>query len=225
MTKIRLYGDTSGYVELDAPAAAGNNSIRLPDSNGDFLFGGQTYKLPANGGTLDSTNRTGNILQVVHSQLTTSFSGTSTQTGTGYYIDVTGLSASITPTSTSSKILILTNMYVGASATNGGYQQHFRIKRNGTPVILGTSEGGRPTSTGRINQYNSDTDVQYRMTSFNGVHYDSPASTSALTYQIELGGYSGSPIIFVNRPSTWQASANDYDSIPVSTLTLMEVSA
>jgi len=170
-------------------------------------------------------NSTGSILQVVHTTLTTSFTGTSTQTGTGFYIDVTGLSASITPSSTSNRILILTNMYVGATATNGGYQQHYRIKRNGTPVILGTSEGGRPTSTGRINQYNSDTDIQYRMSMLSGVHYDSPGSSSSLTYQIELGGYTSSPVIFVNRPSTWQALANDYDSTPVSTLTLMEVSA
>ena len=163
----------------------------------------------------------GSILQVVHTQLTTSFTGTSTQTGSGYYIDVTGLSATITPTSSTSKILILTNMYIGSSASgNSGYQQSFRIKRNGTRVILGAGEGGRPTSTGRINMYQLST---YDMQMFSGVHYDSPASTSSLTYQIELGGYSGSPIIYVNRSETWQVLANDYDTTPVSTLTLMEV--
>lgn len=170
-------------------------------------------------------NSTGSILQVVHTQLTTSFSGTSTQTGTGFYIDVTGLNATITPSSASNRILILTNMYIGKTTTSG-YQQHFRIKRNGTAIILGAGEEGRPTSTGRINMYSSDTTSgQYQMVSFNGVHYDYPASTSALTYQIALGGYSGSPIVYVNRPETWQAQANDYDSTPVSTLTLMEVSA
>lgn len=170
-------------------------------------------------------NSTGSVLQVIHTQLTTSFSGTSTQTGSGYYIDVTGLSASITPSSASSKILILTNMYVGNPSAGGGYQQHFRIKRNGIPIILGAGEGGRPTSTGRINVYGDVTSAQYKMTSFNGVHYDSPSSTSTLTYQIALGAYSSYPIVYVNRPETWQNSANDYDSTPVSTLTLMEVSA
>jgi hypothetical protein len=166
-------------------------------------------------------NSTGSILQVVHTQLTTSFSGTSTQTGTGYYIDVTGLSATITPTSSSNRILILTNMYIGNTTSGQGYQQHFRIKRNGTAIILGAGEGGRPTSTGRINMYNFST---YSMMQFSGVHYDSPSSTSALTYQIALGGYSGSPIVYLNRSETWQNSADNYDSTPVSTLTLMEVS-
>ena len=166
-------------------------------------------------------NSTGSILQVVHTEKTTSFTGTSTQTGTGYYIDVTGLSATITPSSASNRILILTNMYIGNSTAASGYQQHFRIKRNGTAVILGAGEGGRPTSTGRINMYNFTT---YAMMQFSGVHYDSPASTSALTYQIALGGYTGSPIVYLNRSETWQVLANDYDSTPVSTLTLMEVS-
>jgi hypothetical protein len=166
-------------------------------------------------------NSTGSILQVVHTEKTNSFTGTSVQTGVGYYIDVTGLSATITPTSTFSKILILTNMYIGTTTAASAYQQHFRIKRNGTAIILGAGEGGRPTSTGRINMYGFNT---YSMMQFSGVHYDSPASTSALTYQIALGGYSGTPIVYLNRSETWQAAANDYDSTPVSTLTLMEVS-
>jgi hypothetical protein len=170
-------------------------------------------------------NSTGSILQVVHTQLTTSFSGTSTQTGSGFYVDVTGLNATIIPSSASNRILILTNMYIGKTTASSSYQQHFRIKRNGTNIILGAGEGGRPTSTGRINMYSTDTTSgQYQMVSFNGVHYDSPSSTSALTYQIALGGYSGSPIVYVNRSDTWQNSANDFDSTPVSTLTLMEVS-
>ena len=31
---LKLKGSTSGYVAIDAPAVAGNNTIKLPDSNG-----------------------------------------------------------------------------------------------------------------------------------------------------------------------------------------------
>jgi hypothetical protein len=31
---LRLNGSTSGYVEIDAPATAGNNTLTLPDGNG-----------------------------------------------------------------------------------------------------------------------------------------------------------------------------------------------
>ena len=164
---------------------------------------------------------TGSILQVIHTELTTSFIATSVLIpDVGYYTDVTGLSGTITPTSTTSKILIFTNMYIGPGGN--GYQQHFRINRNGTAVILGSGEGGRPTSTGRINLYQSSSNTMFQ---FSGVHYDSPASVSTLTYQIALGGYSLSPIVYVNRAGTILVLANDYDSTPVSTLTLMEVSA
>lgn len=209
---VNTLGVTTAYIAQLAGVGAGT-SIQIP--SGSKLVG-----LSAG-----SVIYPGAILQVVHTQLTTAFSGTSTQTGTGFYIDVTGLSATITPTSTTSKILILTNMYIGKTTSGtGGYQQHFRIKRNGTAVILGAGEGGRPTSTGRINMYDAGaTWGQYQMTMFSGVHYDSPSSTSALTYQIALGGYTASPIVYVNRSETWQVLSNDYDSTPVSTLTLMEV--
>ena len=221
------YGIVGYDHSTDALRFFANSSERVRiDSSGNFKLSTAGTKILNSSGN-PILQQTGSILQVVHTQKTNSFSGTSTQTGSGFYIDVTGLSATITPTSTNSKILILTNMYIGkTTAGSGGYQQHFRIKRNGTAIILGDGEGGRPTSTGRINTYSNDTTSgQYQMTMFSGVHYDSPASTSALTYQIALGGYSGSPVVYVNRSETWQNAANDYDSTPVSTLTLMEVSA
>ena len=38
MAKIRIVGDSSGYVELAAPNAAGNNTLELP-SNATKLVG------------------------------------------------------------------------------------------------------------------------------------------------------------------------------------------
>jgi hypothetical protein len=171
-------------------------------------------------------NSTGGILQVVHTTLTTSFAGTSVQTGSGLYVNVPGLSATITPTSTTSKILILTHMYVGASGGGSpGYQQHFRIKRNGTPILVGAGEGGRVASTGMINMYNTDGQGnQYNVFVLSGTHYDSPTSISSLTYQIEMGGWTNSPDVFVNRSRVFQNAPPSHDSTPVSTLTLMEVS-
>jgi hypothetical protein len=42
---VRLNGSTSGYTELDAPAVAGNNTIKMPASNGaanQFVKNGST---------------------------------------------------------------------------------------------------------------------------------------------------------------------------------------
>jgi len=163
----------------------------------------------------------GAVLQVVQGQLGSGFSATSTQTGSGFFTDVTGMAATITPSSSSSTILVMVNMYVGATTTSAGYQQHIRVRRGtSTYPFLGTAVGGRPRSSIRINMYSMNT---YSMQSVSGCWLDSPASTSAQTYQIEMGGYSSSPIIYVNRSETWQYNANDYDSVPLSTITLMEI--
>ena len=71
-------------------------------------------------------------VKLVYVEKKDSFVGTSTQTGSGYYIDVTGMSASITPSSSANRILIVVNMYIGMTTGASGYQQSMRIRRNGT---------------------------------------------------------------------------------------------
>jgi hypothetical protein len=160
------------------------------------------------------------VLQVVSTNKTNSFVGTSVQTGSGFFIDVTGLAATITPRFANSKILVTVSMYVGVTQAASGYQLAFRVKRNGTYPIIGDAEGSRPRVSGRINMYALN---QYSMQMLTGNYLDSPSSTAPQTYQIELGGYTASPIVYVNRAENFQQSANDYDGVPVSTITLMEI--
>ena len=187
-------------------------------------------------GTLDVANRgitrgsmpIGSVLQVVHTTKTSTFTGTSVLDNGGYFLDVTGLSATITPSLSTSKILVMVTMYTGVSATASGNQQSYRLKRTiGASTafpILGDAEGGRPRATGRTNSYNTTAAVvTYRMVSFAGTHQDTPGVTSAITYQVQLGGYTGSTVVYLNRAETFQFSANDYDTVPVSTMTLMEI--
>lgn len=166
----------------------------------------------------------GAVLQVVHGSLGTSFTGTGIAGATDYWVTVTGLSATITPTSTSSRILITVQMYVGADTTASGYQQQFQILRNGTAPssLIGSAEGGRAGVTGRINLY-ANAGLTYSMAVLSSTNLDSPASTSALTYSIQLKGYSGSPTVYVNRAATFQNGGSNYDGVPLSTITLMEI--
>ena len=199
-----------GTLSVDYIKTAGGGSIAVPDTAGTF----------------DRLQRAGNVLQVIHQAKTSTFTGTSVIDNGGYFIDVTGLSATITPTSSSSKILIMSTLYVGSTTVNSGYQQSYRLKRTigatTTFPILGDAEGGRPQATGRINLYVAGI---YTMARHGGTHQDSPATTSAITYQVQLGGYSSSPIVYLNRAETFGNGANDYDTVPVSTLTLMEIAA
>jgi len=71
---LRLNGSTSGYTEIDAPAVAGNNNIKLPTGNGS------AYQVVRNGATAGSLEFTDKIV-----------SGTAQNSTSGTSIDFTGI--------------------------------------------------------------------------------------------------------------------------------------
>lgn len=159
----------------------------------------------------------GTVLQTKYVQKTNTWSVTVSNDTT---YDVTGLSLSLTPFFSTSIILITTTLYVG---TNNMYNLKYRIARNGTYPIQGDAEGGRPRATGYLNVYDADSDSTYGVANVGGVHVDTPATTSALTYSVQLGSYA-SQIIYLNRSATWQnAPASGYDNVPVSSLIIQEI--
>lgn len=158
------------------------------------------------------------IVQVKQAVKTNTFSAATS--GNSFY-DVTGLAVTITPKFSTSLIILMSTIYLGSS---NAYNLKWRYTRNGTAFLLGDAEGGRPQTTGVINQYYNATDgAQYQMGQAGGVHWDLPGNTSALTYQIQAAAYNGQTI-YVNRNSGWQNQpASGYDPVPVSSLIAMEV--
>jgi hypothetical protein len=158
-------------------------------------------------------NSTGSIIQVVQGILTSSFTCVSNGTVTA----ITGLSASITPTSTSSRILIMVSLshsVTQAATTYGG-----RVRRNGvTDIQLGDASGSKQqcnvplTWAGDANQHNA----------FAWSVVDSPATTSSTTYGVYVINDNGNTL-FVNR------TGNDSDTSTgkrsISTITLLEFTA
>jgi len=140
------------------------------------------------------TNVGGKVLQVVSTTKTDVFVTTSTS-----FTDVTGLSVSITPSSTSNKILVLSSIVWGHDAVNSG--GHLQLNR-----------GSSALSTYNLNFSGSYTGNR-SMASFN--YLDSPNSTSAQTYKIQVKADSGN--LGVNRSNT---STNDMGD---STITVMEI--
>ena len=107
---LKLNGSSSGYVAIDAPAAAGSNTLVLPadnGSNGEYL---QT-----NGsGVLDwAVAGGGKVLQYVYNSSTTNV----TSTGSEHVI----VDASITPSATSNKIFIIGSATIGSTANSNSY--------------------------------------------------------------------------------------------------------
>ena len=88
-----------------------------------------------------SVTSVGTILQVVQTSKTDDFSTTSTS-----YTDVTGFSATITPSSTSSKVLVMVS---SNTSTSGGNNAMMKLVR-GSTCLLYTSPSPRDLSTSRM---------------------------------------------------------------------------
>jgi hypothetical protein len=184
----------------------------------------RTNQLGIPGG--DLTVLPGNTLyapgSVIQMQQTVFRSQFSSSVGAGWAA-VTGLDCAITPTKNTSKILVSVSMIYGQLY----YQLKVRLLRNGSVVTgaLGTQAGLRPQSwMTAIELDNGAASSQpiYSMKSMTGWYLDSPASTESLTYRVEIGGYSASFAVYVNRSHNF-SDTTTYDSTPISTMTLWEV--
>lgn len=151
----------------------------------------------------------GQILQVVSTTKTDVFQSASTT-----FADITGLSVSITPSSDTSKILVTATIH--GSALSQQTQCYFRLARGGAAIGVGDAVGSRIQVSGDIGAVLSNNDIGSSAFSF----LDSPSSTSALTYNVQLRNQ-GSGTVLVNR------SSSDTDSAvagrTTSTITVMEV--
>jgi hypothetical protein len=141
--------------------------------------------------------------------------------GTNIFAD-SGLQANITPSNTSSKILINYQVFLGSNSI--GYQTKSRIVRDSTPVGLGTQEGTRSVSSAVTNSYNGyGSHGNYHVLSQGISFLDEPATTSQITYKIQVAGYNGQTW-YLNRSSVFQdGGTQGYDAMPLSVITLMEI--
>ena len=198
MSSVVISGDTSGAITLAAPAVAGTNTINLPASTGTVLTTGS----PQSGG----------VIQVVS---TTKTDTTSTTSST--FSDISGLSVSITPKFSTSKI------YVTAFIVGGGRGEFshmgLRLMRNSTAICIGTSATGNRTNATAIIY-----DIDRNNTASATIAFlDSPASTSATTYKMQFKSSDNTSAVYLNRP--YNDNDLSYITYCASTITVMEIAA
>lgn len=145
------------------------------------------------------------VKQVVQVVKTDTFS-----TSSSSLVDVTGMSASITPTNSANKILVMVHI-VGGQGTTGG-NVSFQLQRNGTAIYVGDASGSRFQGFQGGNE-----DASWTL-SFTPVYLDSPSTTSAVTYKIQART---SNTLYVNRTGDDADSANRGRT--ASSITLMEI--
>jgi len=141
----------------------------------------------------------GHVIQVVSGSTTTSLNTSSTT-----YVD-SGVSASITPSATSSKILVIVSLHAGINDSGGnGAETAIQIVRDATQI----SEYQRG-----IFLYDSNGGTMQADAVISLSYLDSPSTTSSVTYKPQVKTASG------------QFRVNDYSTSTnsMSTITLMEI--
>jgi hypothetical protein len=134
---------------------------------------------------------------------------------------VPGLDCAITPKSASSKILVTLSLCYSQFY----WQTRVRLLRDSSVVSEATGDalGVRERVWLNTIWYDGGSAGNiYVMYHMNGQYLDSPNTTSEVTYGIDIGGYSTSFAVYINRSHAYQNAA-DYDATPISTLTLMEI--
>ena len=204
---IVLVGSTSGSCTLQEQAVAGNTVLTLPTTSGTVLTTGSSgQSIPK------AALPTGSVLQVVSTTKTDTFTTTATS-----FTDITGLSVSITPTSASSKILVFVN--VNGSQQYGANRVALRLLRDSTTIDAGTAVGSRQAAFGGF----GTPDSTIPSATVSGNHLDSPATTSSITYKMQVACIAGGGTAYVNRT---QADGDESGQIRMpSNITVMEIAA
>ncbi len=180
----------------------------------------------ASGSTLDVTNATGtipgavlpagSILQVVSTTKTDAYSSS---VSSNVFVTPTGMSATITPSSSSNKILI--SCHLGIVASSDQTVLVGVALNNGTSrIAIGDAAGSRVSITAGGRTSSGTSDVAVTTPSFQFL--DSPNTVSSITYSVELYNMSGvTRTLYLNRPESNDDNGNRQRA--VSTITLMEV--
>ena len=158
--------------------------------------------------TLPSAIATGKVLQVVS---TSKSSVSSINTNSDTFVDVTGMSVAITPSSTSSKILVQASVFYSLADNTYGSLCGLRIARDTT----GIGTGGQDYTSGTIVGHDDTSSLFFATVPL--LFLDSPSTTSAKTYKIQVkNSIGGSKTFYVNG----RKDGTNYGS---STITVMEI--
>jgi hypothetical protein len=202
MSQLKLTADGGGgTVSLKGPSTTtGNAAIELT--------------VPGTGNsTLATTATAGKVLQVKQTVKT----DTTSTTNNDSFEDISGMSVTITPSATSSKILLMVDMRLSCNVERN---VAYRLMRGSTQIYMGDAAGSRTRATGAIRMTDgADAEMQTE----GAIYLDSPSTTSATTYKVQWTNTYHSEASYLNRP--FEDTDNNDRVRAASSITVQEVAA
>ena len=210
---------TSDHILLDGTDSTGanaNSSVLLDSSAANTDVGSlMSYEAGAVDGAVtlpvsrNDLSLSGGIVQVVQTEQT---AASSISNPGGSFIDLTGMSVTITPTSSNSRIFIHAQINITGRAANN--VMHGRLDRNGTIIHLGDADGSKNRSFAEGQPVPDGSSGQIIC-----MFVDSPATTDPLIYKIQV---TSNNIIFFNR-AAHSENDNNTGSRTASSIIAMEI--
>jgi hypothetical protein len=192
MSSVAISGNASGagVLTIAAPNTASNFTLTLPTNTGTLISTASTGQVIPK-----AALPTGSVLQVVQANYSTEVSSSSAS-----YV-TTNLVGTITPTSSTSRVLVITSMQISrAAGTSNNSGMNLQLQRNATAIQ--TSQSLLYTNT------------NLALRSIYAYSYlDSPATTSATTYTWYMAQQNAGDVIYTHTNNT------------TSTIILMEIAA
>ena len=162
---------------------------------------------------------TGKILQVVQTEKTDTWSTTSNFA----FSDVTGLAVTITPSSSSNKVLVL----VDVVASSNLWTSYIKLLRGSTEIANAATgmQSNQVCHFSSIVTNGTDSNTNGFVHLHSRQFLDTPNTTSATTYKIQSAARNGGYAAYINRSVPDRIQDGEYDNRWVSRITAMEVSA
>lgn len=210
--------DASEITVNDDVVLASGKSVSSPSISTDTI----SEKTSAAGVTIDGVlikdsklaSGTGNVLQVVNATDTTVASYSIAANGSQ---KLGSLEVSITPSSTSSSILLLATVNTGKS----GRYNSLNFYRDSTVLGMSDQATGSRTNAGVYLNSGEFTDITYQCLATSMQFLDSPSSTSAITYSVYVTRRHSTDTVYYNRPENDTDAA--YIMRTMSNITAIEV--
>ena len=210
---------TSDHILLDGTDSTGataNSNVILDSSAANTDVGSlMSYEAGAVDGaetlpvSRNDLSLSGGIVQVVQTEQT---AASAKSNPGGSFIDLSGMSVTITPTSSNSRIFIHAQINITGRAANN--VMHGRLDRNGTIIHLGDADGSKNRSFAEGQPVPDGSSGQIIC-----MFVDSPATTDPLIYKIQV---TSNNIIFFNR-AAHSENDNNTGSRTASSIIAMEI--